>query len=423
MNQLVQWALDQGWSIRRKLDTQTMPPFYIVEACGTKFMHASLDDAIKNAAAAFGVRPVCNEHITDEQIKEAFLEWQHNEGVCHAKRYTEYVEYVPSEKAAWKAAIAWFKSTLALRPSAQPAVPAESDAVFDLICNAIDKADTISMEGDYMLDSDDCIAVVRVMQALLSAAPAAQPAIAPAECVHVLYETHDTDRPKEICDGNGEVVLAMCKLCGKAEAELIDSPCATTAQPASPADMAVYNQIASGYPGASVPAVKRECDECSITHDPGMCEQAAKHVGEPVAVVDGGCLMFTCDGPLPDGTRLYTGPTPLPEHADNVPDIAARLRLVAKLAGCPDAVPQDDEIAVGAIFAVLGNMRFKLERLPKPAPQPVAVPDRVPMTEEDVEEIERAIWPGIQLDSTDRAVNRQFVRAVETHHKIGKQNA
>lgn len=39
---------------------------------------------------------------------------------------------------------------------------------FDLICNAIDKADTITMEGDYMLDSDDCIAVVRVMQVLLS---------------------------------------------------------------------------------------------------------------------------------------------------------------------------------------------------------------------------------------------------------------
>lgn len=43
-----------------------------------------------------------------------------------------------------------------------------TDEVFDLICGAIDKADTISMKGDYMLDSDDCIAVVRTMQALLS---------------------------------------------------------------------------------------------------------------------------------------------------------------------------------------------------------------------------------------------------------------
>lgn len=53
---------------------------------------------------------------------------------------------------------------LALRPVQVPM----TDEVFDLICNAIDKADTITMEGDYMLDSDDCIAVVRVMQALLS---------------------------------------------------------------------------------------------------------------------------------------------------------------------------------------------------------------------------------------------------------------
>ena len=41
---------------------------------------------------------------------------------------------------------------------------------FDLICQALDKADTVTMEGDYMLDSDDCIAVVRVMQALFDIA-------------------------------------------------------------------------------------------------------------------------------------------------------------------------------------------------------------------------------------------------------------
>lgn len=56
------------------------------------------------------------------------------------------------------------RAILALRPVQVPM----TDEVFDLICNAIDKADTITMEGDYMLDSDDCIAVVRVMQALLS---------------------------------------------------------------------------------------------------------------------------------------------------------------------------------------------------------------------------------------------------------------
>jgi hypothetical protein len=53
-------------------------------------------------------------------------------------------------------------------PAAAPAVP---DVVFDMICGAIDKADSLSMEGDYMLDSNDCISVVRVMQALLASAP------------------------------------------------------------------------------------------------------------------------------------------------------------------------------------------------------------------------------------------------------------
>lgn len=53
---------------------------------------------------------------------------------------------------------------MAQQPKPQPM----TDEVFDLICKAIDKADTITMEGDYMLDSDDCIAVVRVMQVLLS---------------------------------------------------------------------------------------------------------------------------------------------------------------------------------------------------------------------------------------------------------------
>jgi hypothetical protein len=35
---------------------------------------------------------------------------------------------------------------------------------------------------------------------------------------HNLYRTTDPDRPKSICDRNGEVVLALCKICGGAEA-------------------------------------------------------------------------------------------------------------------------------------------------------------------------------------------------------------
>ncbi len=43
---------------------------------------------------------------------------------------------------------------------------------------------------------------------------------------HKLYKTGDTDIPEGIKDRNGEVVLDMCKVCGKAESEL-DQPCIT----------------------------------------------------------------------------------------------------------------------------------------------------------------------------------------------------
>ena len=41
---------------------------------------------------------------------------------------------------------------------------------------------------------------------------------------HVLYETKDKDAPDVIRDRNGEVVLGLCKVCGRAEVEL-DEPC------------------------------------------------------------------------------------------------------------------------------------------------------------------------------------------------------
>lgn len=42
-------------------------------------------------------------------------------------------------------------------------------------------------------------------------------------CDHALYEDGDADIPKGILDRNGQVVLAMCKKCHKAEIEL-DEP-------------------------------------------------------------------------------------------------------------------------------------------------------------------------------------------------------
>lgn len=41
---------------------------------------------------------------------------------------------------------------------------------------------------------------------------------------HLLYQTGETGIPDAIKDRNGQVVLALCKRCGKAEAEL-SGPC------------------------------------------------------------------------------------------------------------------------------------------------------------------------------------------------------
>lgn len=41
---------------------------------------------------------------------------------------------------------------------------------------------------------------------------------------HDCYTNNDADRPDSICDRNGEVVLGLCKICNRAEAELSE-PC------------------------------------------------------------------------------------------------------------------------------------------------------------------------------------------------------
>ena len=41
---------------------------------------------------------------------------------------------------------------------------------------------------------------------------------------HVLYTDKDEDCPGAICDRNGDVVLACCKVCGRSECELDEMP-------------------------------------------------------------------------------------------------------------------------------------------------------------------------------------------------------
>ncbi len=103
-------------------------------------------DALQARANGQATQPA---EVTDERLLEIGREWTKEVG---------WYEFEVNDFLGCARAI------LALRPVQVPM----TDELFDLICNAIDKADTITMEGDYMLDSDDCIAVVRVMQALLS---------------------------------------------------------------------------------------------------------------------------------------------------------------------------------------------------------------------------------------------------------------
>lgn len=91
--------------------------------------------------------------VSDEQIRK-MVEAVQDPDTVHAF-HNGYYTLTPDELR---------RTILALHPAVEPM----TDGVFDLICGAIDKADTVTMECDYMMDSDDCIAVVRVMQALLS---------------------------------------------------------------------------------------------------------------------------------------------------------------------------------------------------------------------------------------------------------------
>lgn len=58
---------------------------------------------------------------------------------------------------------------------------------------------------------------------------------------HVLWETGEAGVPSAILDRNGEVVLGLCKICGKGECELVD-PCKPHPAPI-PEVEAKYNEL------------------------------------------------------------------------------------------------------------------------------------------------------------------------------------
>lgn len=80
---------------------------------------------------------------------------------------------------------------------------------------------------------------------------------------HDLYETGDADAPDVIKDRNGEVVLGLCKVCNKGEAELAE-PCAEwTWTQAAPS---VYVHKVQDGPGYSVVLVNGDWQALVVEH-------------------------------------------------------------------------------------------------------------------------------------------------------------
>lgn len=134
---------------------------------GDRFTNAGqgLLDVIGPIRAALA-QPAEGGEVDEQSAFEAwFLETQ---GIKLKRFENGYV--IDSARYSWDAWQARARTTppASQEQAQQPKPQPMTDEVFDLICKAIDKADTITMAGDYMLDSDDCIAVVRVMQVLLS---------------------------------------------------------------------------------------------------------------------------------------------------------------------------------------------------------------------------------------------------------------
>ena len=134
------------------------------QMCHPNAVQALIDEAItaiQQAEAQQPAQAVNEKNFGDFELLVVTTAYE--QGFGHAFRTELSNPYAPATNA-YKA---WDMGRSAGKRNGQPQQPATGDD-FDLICNAIDKADTITMEGDYMLDSDDCIAVVRVMQVLLS---------------------------------------------------------------------------------------------------------------------------------------------------------------------------------------------------------------------------------------------------------------
>lgn len=68
---------------------------------------------------------------------------------------------VPGQMCSSNEGVEWGRRVHVSRQQAQPAKPVELTEIIEALCARIKAADDAAADRDYMLDSDDCIAVIR----------------------------------------------------------------------------------------------------------------------------------------------------------------------------------------------------------------------------------------------------------------------
>lgn len=192
---------------------------------------------------------------------------------------------------------------------------------------------------------------------------------------HVLFKTGDADAPAQILDRNGEVALACCKVCGKAEAELTDVEC-----PPDPAfvDRALAQQderevLRAAQAAAVMPMIGPLLDAWEGADREAMEEEPelAKWLGLISSAMENAASEPACktcnDNGLVGGPSFYApdeGGMPCPECSGETHDdgAATRLRGVCDDLGLGSAIPETNERLMAMQFSVFGMIRRALAK-------------------------------------------------------------
>ncbi|MBC8741853.1 hypothetical protein F6X40_35485 [Paraburkholderia sp. UCT31] len=160
------------------------------------------------------------------------------------------------------------------------------------------------------LSLSECPELAKRLNVLLSGETMSE-AVAESEPVHLLYKTGDADAPPQVLDRNGEVVLGLCRVCGRAESELEES-CTPPAQ--SP--VATQSAQSNTWIGAWTDVIRglpiSRLSDLAVTSAPED-EAQTRLSPEPVAHIqhrDGQVFLNTLGEckrleDLPHGTKLY----------------------------------------------------------------------------------------------------------------------